>query len=86
MHKYKYKGMKNNSFKTVDSSADSSLLFRLLTLLFACFNLIVTQNLLLRVLAIRVCLDGQIQITGCPFRDTGWPIGHPVNILGEALS
>ena len=30
-------------------------------------------------------LDGQTRVTGWPFRSTGWPIGHPVNMLGEAL-
>ena len=24
-------------------------------------------------------------MTGWPFRVTGWPSGHPVNMLGEAL-
>ena len=33
----------------------------------------------------RFQLDGQIYMTGWPFRSTGWPIGHPVNMLGEAL-
>ena len=32
-----------------------------------------------------ISLDGQIHLTGWPFRSTGWPIGHPVNMLGEAL-
>ena len=30
-------------------------------------------------------LDGQTRLTGWPFRSTGLPIGHPVNMLGEAL-
>ena len=30
-------------------------------------------------------MDGQSQMTGWPFRSTGGPIGHPVNMLGEAL-
>ena len=42
---------------------------------------IVAQELLLRGFQ----LDGQIRMTGWPFRSTGWPFGHPVNMLGEAL-
>ena len=30
-------------------------------------------------------LDGQTRVTGWPFWSTGWPTGHPVNMLGEAL-
>ena len=30
-------------------------------------------------------LDGQIHMTGWPFWSTGWPICHPVNMLGEDL-
>ena len=43
---------------------------------------IVAQELLLRGFQ----LDGQIRMTGWPFRSTGWPFGHPVNMLGEALA
>ena len=30
-------------------------------------------------------LDGQARVTGWPISGTGWPIGHPVNMLWEAL-
>ena len=30
-------------------------------------------------------LDGQTRVTGWPISTTGWPIGHPVNMSGEAL-
>ena len=32
-----------------------------------------------------ISLDGQIHMTGWPFWSTGWPICHPVNMLGEDL-
>ena len=31
-------------------------------------------------------LDCQTRLTGWEFRSTGWPIEHPVNMLGVALS
>ena len=32
-----------------------------------------------------ISLDGHIHMIGWPFRSTGWPIDHLVNMLGEAL-